>query len=151
MDSMRACCLGNREPTKHYFRYNVIRVCVCVSSSDISDPGSRDIRRLVINGKSSSHIDVSLLVIYAWLGLVVIMIAITILIFKYKQQVGARHRRRIVKNIWGMPKYGGTKVVITDESVGVSQLLGDTPLDCPQSLCLWAWYPLTPKRPFLHQ
>src|SRR6218665_2951760 len=108
MDSMRACCLGNREPTKHYFRYNVIRVCVCVSS-DISDPGSRDIRRLVINGKSSSHIDVSLLVIYAWLGLVVIMIAITILIFKYKQQVGARHRRRIVKNIWGCQNMGGQR------------------------------------------
>lgn len=52
------------------------------------DPGNREIRRLVIGGKSS-QIDVSLLVIYAWLGLVAVMIAIAAVVFKYKQQLSA--------------------------------------------------------------
>jgi len=34
------------------------------------------------------------------------------------------HWRRLVKNIMGKPKYWVEKVVITDESIGVSQLLG---------------------------
>src|SRR6218665_1198834 len=42
-----------------------------------------------------------------------------------------RNWRRLVQNFEGKPKYWG-KVVIIDESLGVSQLWGDTRPVCPQ-------------------
>ena len=46
------------------------------------------------------------------------------------------HWHRLVKNIGGTDKNMGEMVAITDESIGVSQFLGDTGPGCPKCLRL---------------
>ena len=48
------------------------------------------------------------------------------------------HWHRFVKNIGGKPKYWRERVAITDESTGVTQLLGARARAAPQSLHLWS-------------
>jgi len=43
-----------------------------------------------------------------------------------------------VKNIWGQPKYWGEGVAITDESIGVSQLLGARARAAPKSTPMYS-------------
>ena len=51
-------------------------------------------------------------------------------------QITNRYWCRLVKNIGGKPKYWGEMVVITDENIGFSQLLGARAWAAPQSLRL---------------
>ena len=63
---------------------HVFEKCAFVGSDDLAS------RRLISSGTlntRSEPINMSLLVIYSWLGLVAVMIVCTVIIYKYKEPV----------------------------------------------------------------